>query len=258
MKKRLLPLVWLLATALAQSQVSERDSLLSAAQKLYNDGQYVQAELEARRLAESIPAEDTARIGPEKLIAFSLVALGRSASARDHFLAILKVDPMFDLDPLLTSPKILAAYLDAKSSLSMSQHPAGNQLTSRSDSPMTSPTFRTIVFPGWEQLYQGRTTSGYVFAGSGVVTLGTGIALDFLRASARKDYLAARASADIQSSYDTYNRYYKTEKYFFIAFGLVYLASEIDVFTPHSPVDVQLQSSVFPAEQTRLALTVRF
>ena len=258
MKKFFIVLLGLAAAAPLCAQSSERDSAMTAIQKLYNDGQYAQAELEARRLAESISADDSARIGPEKMIAFSLVALGRNSSARDHFLAILRIDPTFDLDPLLTSPKILASFLEAKSSVEAQRRPPEESAAHGGASRLSVPTFRVILFPGWEQLYEGRTTPGYVFAGAGAITLGGGITYEILRASARRDYLSARTTTDIQSKYETYNRYYKSENFFFLAFALAYVASEIDVFTAPSPVDIQIPSSVSAAHGMRISLSRAF
>ena len=102
--------------------------------------------------------------------------------------------------------------------------------------PAEGITFRTIVFPGWEQWYHGRTTVGPLFVGAGVAALGSGIALAFLRKSAHEDYLAATTPEDIEAKYTTYSGYAKAESYCFVAFAAVYLISEIDVFMHHSPV----------------------
>ena len=64
---------------------------------------------------------------------------------------------------------------------------------------------------------------------AGIAALGTGIALEFLRAETRSEYLAATVPADIASKYSTYNKTRKAEIWAFAAFAAVYLASQIDV-----------------------------
>ena len=133
--------------------------------------------------------------------------------------------PEYEQDPVLTSPKIIAVFTEARSA-----HRAAAQLRGgpTGDSPR-SITYRTLLFPGWEQLHRGRSTPGVIFLGTGIAALGTGIALEFLRAETRSEYLAATVPADIASKYSTYNKTRKAEIWAFAAFAAVYLASQIDV-----------------------------
>jgi hypothetical protein len=106
---------------------------------------------------------------------------------------------------------------------------------------LPSITYRAIVFPGWEQIHAGRTTTGSLFLGAGFVTLGAGITFEFLRSSARQKYLASTNPPDIRSHYDLYNRYYKAEIASFAAFAVcLCIASEIEIFAfDHSTFSFQ-------------------
>ncbi len=220
-------------------QATVADSALKSANGLYNAGSYESAELAARRLMEQGPIADSIRVQAERIIAFSLVAQGKTELAREHFETILAVSPSFDLDPVLTSPKILAVFREAKLHFAAVRRP--QQSADRQDKTFLSGiTFRTVLFPGWEQLHQGRTTSGVIFGGAGLLTLGSALTFEAFRLPARKDYLAATQPADIDAKYKLYNRYYRGEVYSFIAFAAVYVASELDVFlNAGSPIDVQ-------------------
>jgi hypothetical protein len=121
--------------------------------------------------------------------------------------------------------------------------------------PQYSVTYRAIIFPGWEQFNQERILQGYVFGGVGFATLTSGIVFEFLRSNARKEYLDAITLSDISSKYDTYNTYRKAEIYSFVAFALVYIASEIDVFTA---TGVSIQPKYSENQGNQLLLTVRF
>ena len=232
------------------------DSTLKAANGLYNAGAYESAELAARRLMEQGPIADSIRTQAEQIIAFSLVAQGKTDLAREHFESILSLNPSFELDPVLTSPKILTVFQEAKlrSGVARTMVPSPGIV----DSPEAANiTFRAVLFPGWEQYYRGRTTVGLALAGAGILTLGSGIAFEILRAPARKDYLDAVQPSDIAAKYQTYNRYYRGEVYSFIAFAAVYVASEFDVFLNHHR-SVEIQPSLNPANGSGLVLTFRW
>ena len=227
----------------ALAQKVESDSALDAANRLYNAGSYESAELAARRRIEQAPIADSIRVEAERIIAFSLVAQAKPALAREHFETILSLEPAFSLDAILTSPKILTVFQEAKIHSTATRKPGTADATTR-EGEVTAITYRTVLFPGWEQLHQGRDTPGLVFGGAGVLTLGSAITFEFLRAPARRDYLAATQPSDISNKYDKYNRMYRGEVYSLVAFAAVYIASEFDVFlNPDPPMDIHAASN---------------
>jgi hypothetical protein len=240
------------------AQTDSVRAVLQAVESTYNSGAYLSAEVEARRFLEHTPLSDTAFVTLHKYIAFSLIAQGKSDFAREHFKSILTVDPDFSLDPVYTSPKILVVFTETKQNFLSARKFSNNDLTSSFKNSQPLITYRTILFPGWEQLHTGRTTIGSIFLGAGVVTLGAGITFEILRGSARQEYLAATIPSDISSKYDIYNRYYKAEIASFVAFAVVYVTSEIDIFTfNHSP-SISLQSALSPARGTTLTFAFKF
>jgi hypothetical protein len=223
----------------ARGQLSV-DSAIQIVDSLYSSGAFSQAELEARRLLENDMLSDSVRTLAEQWVAFALVAQERPDLAREHFIRILRRYPSYELDPILTSPKILLIFNEAKATF----HTQVQGRTSQGGPeirPSPDITYRTILFPGWEQLYHGRTTVGTVFLGAGVVTLGSGIVLEFKRSAARSEYLAATTPEDIESKYEAYDRTRKAEMWAFAAFAAVYFASEIDVFAYSSSVSLSLR-----------------
>jgi hypothetical protein len=119
-------------------------------------------------------------------------------------------------------------------------------------------SFRTIIFPGWEQLHTDRTTAGYLFLGGGIGTLGAGIAFEAFRSSARSEYLSATTPSTIEAKYSTYNKYYKAEAYAFSAFALIYLASEIDVLGHANSATVSFEPSSPSNRSSNLSLRIKF
>ena len=230
--------VFVTAPLLAQN-VPSIDSTLKEIERLYNNGQYITAELEARRLAEETQLGDSVKVQIEQWIAFSLIAQGKSALARDRFLFLLAINPDYELNYVLTSPKILAVFNDAK--VKFVSHKKNRPDSAETMLAVESPqpiTFRTILFPGWEQINRGRTSSGYIFLGAGAASLGSGIIFEVLRSNSRDRYLGATTVSEITSTYNDYNRYRKAEIYSFVAFAAIYLLSEVDVFTEITDFEV--------------------
>jgi hypothetical protein len=211
------------------AQPNNIDSTFHAIELSFESGSYISAELNARRVLEMPGIVDSTRVLAEKWIAFSLIAQGKSSLAKDHIVALLRLNPQFELDPILTSPKILAVFNETKS---YNMAFLKSRDTSAVHRPGQSPavSVRTVIFPGWEQLHTNKSTKGYLFLGGGIATLGAGIVFEVLRSSARNEYLSATSSAAIESRFSRYNKYYKAEIFAFSAFAVVYLASEIDVF----------------------------
>ncbi len=237
-------------------QSSAPDSTLIAAEKLYNAGSYESAELTARHAVEQADLSDSVRITAERIIAFSLVAQGEPSLAREHFISILKLNPSFQLDPILTSPKILTVFNETKLRYAASET-SGSRNRGVGEAEQTGPSFRSILFPGWEQCYRGRTGIGVSLLSVGVVSLGSGITFELLRSSARRDYLSATQPADIAGKYATYNRYYRIEAYSFIVFAAVYITSEADIFLNRNQT-VEVHPAFNPSKGTFLELTLRW
>jgi hypothetical protein len=242
----------------ACAQEDSTHSTLQTIETLYNTGSYRTAELNARHLLEHSVLNDSVRIAVHKYIAFSLIAQGKSELAKEHFMSMFKLAPDCDLDPVYTSPKILVIFKETRQhflSLKKSEKDTvrGPVLIER---PVI--TYRTILFPGWEQLHQDRKTAGTFFLGAGITTLGAGIAFEFLRSSARQNYLSATHSSEFNEKYDIYNRYYKAEIISFVAFAVVYVASEIDVFQAQHDLPLSFESNLSKPRGTTLTVAIRF
>lgn len=248
----------MISTPLFSQNRSMIDFTLREVEQLYNAARYSDAELEARRLREKLPVSDSATVTIEKWIAFSLIAQGKSALARDRFIAILTVNPDFQLDPIMTSPKILTVFHDASAHFRTTQRSLPDTSSLSQTLKSDRITFRTALFPGWEQLHKGKNSKGAIFLGAGISTLSAGISFEFLRSDARNKYLKATLPSDISSRYDTYNFYRKAEIYSFIAFAVVYIASEIDVFTEGNDTQIGLSRNNSQIGGNSLTLSITF
>jgi hypothetical protein len=238
-----------LRTEAVHAQTAARvDSIVALVQGLYEQGSYLSSEVEARRLLENRSLPDSMRVRAEQYLAFSLVAQAKNTGAVDHFITILRIDSTFALDPILTSPKILSVFGEARKQygiLKLSEH-SSHQSVQRL--PEHGVTFRAVLFPGWEQAYQGRTVKGYSLIGAGILALGATVYFDRERRSAKEEYLAANTPELATSRYTRYNNNYKAEYYSLAAFLTFYVYSQFDAFfdlPPHlDPVVTQSKSNV--------------
>lgn len=220
----------LVAETLRAQPTARVDSLLALVRELYEQGSYLSSEVEARRLLDNRFLPDSLRVRAEQYLAFSLVAQAKNAGAVDHLVTILKIDSTFTLDPILTSPKILSVFGEARKqygNLKLSEH---SPLQREQRLPDHGVSFRTILFPGWEQAFQGRTVKGYTLLGAGILSLGATVYFDRERRSAQEDYLAANTPELAASKYSRYNNYHKAEYYSLAAFLAIYVYSQFDAF----------------------------
>jgi tetratricopeptide (TPR) repeat protein len=275
---RYLILISLFVILINRDVYAQNDSihiLLQSIESLFNSGAYLNAELEGRRLLEHT-VNDSVRAEIHKNIAFSLIAQGKTAQAKDQFTNLLKINPDYVLDPVYTSPKILAVFKESQDQFITShkikmeiaeKQEADNNKQVIGDAKITSEqlsykykaiSYRTIIFPGWEQLYQDRNRAGSLFLGAGIAALGSGIVFEFLRSSARKDYLSETDPSKINDKYNTYNRYYKAETISLIAFAVVYVASEVDVLLAQHDLSLVINSNSIGSRGTELTFAISF
>ena len=215
---------------LCAQPVARADSLLAIVRELYEQGSYLSSEVEARRLLDNRSLPDSLRIRAEQYLAFSLVAQAKNAAAVDHLVTILRIDSTFALDPVLTSPKILSVFGEALKQYGNLKLSERAPLQRAERVPEHRVTFRTILFPGWEQAHQGRPIKGYTLLGAGIVSLGATLLFDRERRLAQEEYFAAGTPELAASKYTRYNNYHKAEYYSLAAFFAIYLYSQFDAF----------------------------
>jgi len=250
----------LCCTTNAVSQhLSTADSVLSKIERLYERGDYATVELEARRALESLELKDSSRIELEQYLAFALVAQGNTKSAVDHFVQIFMMNENFSLDPILTSPKILTVFEEAKQSFEeMKRQKQKATITTMNVQGRKSVSLRVILFPGLEQLHQGRKTEGYVFMCAGIVTASMTGYFSIERSKYRKKYLDADTPAKAQDFYKDYNNFHKARAYSAYAFLATYLCSEISAIVFNSPQHSMTFRTNLQNQQFAVMMTMPF
>jgi hypothetical protein len=201
-------------------------------------------------LADSIISADTTLSKPvivelNRMKGISQFVLGQEYNARSSFLSILELDPLFQLDPVQNSPKIIQFFNDLKLTFLQNQI-----LTNRVEKDTATPTntmaqlsertaddnlnqalWRSILVPGWGHYYMGKKKSGiYLSVGSMLLVPAT-VYYSLDTYNKEKDYLNETESSLINSKYDTYNKSYKIRNAFIAGYAILWLYSQFDLFS---------------------------
>lgn len=193
-----------------------------------------------------------------KYAAFRNFQQGESSQTEEYFWKILEIDPTFSLDPLTTSPKILALFQKTKIDFLKDLQQRLAQMEQSVAYNQNPVPWRSLVFPGWEQWRRGYRMKGALWTAAGAGCL-AGIVQAVIRTGQKKqEYEDAVGVDEIRAKYDEYNRLYQSQFYWSYAFILVWLSSHVDAlfFSPLKPAGkVSLN---FPSSYPGLAVTFHF
>ncbi len=171
-------------------------------------------------------------------IALSFYNIGKLDSARSHFLSLLTVDQNMELDPVNTSPKIIDFFDDIKKDYAaLAATPQSTAFTKYVfvDDLRPSAGLRSIILPGWGQFHKRQSTKGFILGGAFWSSLiATGIAA-IREDQTHENYLDSRTPQDIETSYDTYNQWFKTRRFLTTTTIVLWVLTAGDAFiTPYA------------------------
>jgi tetratricopeptide (TPR) repeat protein len=248
-------LLFIIAQAAVQSQ--DDKTLVEKIISAYEGFNYEETDrfLEvALKEIENFSPQDQIQI--YKYAAFRKFQQGESFQTEEYFWKILKIDPTFSLDPLTTSPKILALFQKTKIEF---LEDLQQRLAQMEQSVNYNPVpWRSLIFPGWEQWHRGYSVKGvlWIMAGTGCLA---GVVQAVIRTDQKKqEYEEAVDTDEIRTKYDEYNRLYKSQFYWSCAFIAVWLSSHIDAlfFLPLKPTNNV--SLTIPPSYPGLTVTFHF
>jgi len=87
---------------------------------------------------------------------------------------------------------------------------------------------RSLVFPGWGQIYKGEKKKGMVLAAAWTISLGSLLFTHLAQGKAHQDYLDARNPDDIESNYQRYDDLYRARNSIAIFSIGIWLYAHID------------------------------
>jgi len=132
-----------------------------------------------------------------RMVAFANVALDRKEKAKENFLSLLALAPNYYLDSLLTSPKIIEIFSQAKNEFVQNQ-PTRQQ---KSD-PLR------YFYPGLVQIQQGKRGRGYLLLSIQTVSILGFVTTSILTPIYHQKYLDQTVPTEIDRSYNQYKAVY--------------------------------------------------
>lgn len=206
----LVGLLLLVGPAQAQERIAV-DSVRAAYERL----DYEAVKTKARRALdqyEAYSADELAQI--HVLLGVVHYAQNDQRAARTQFEQALALKPALELDEVQYAPKIVRFFDQIKEEREENQQEQPEVPSSREvvryivrDDPRSQAALRSLILPGAGQFYKGEPAKGWTFVGLWTGGLASTELVDFFRAQARENYLAARGEEDISGAYQRYNRW---------------------------------------------------
>ncbi len=237
---------------------NQAEDLINQAAKLFDAGDYEEAELAAlRALTDEDQLLDVDRARLHRLLGFIYVVLEEKEKAKQQFINWLEIDPFARLDPLYISPKIISVFEEAKAEFQVRQEqgkpPDYTQLNRQLHALK-----RSVLFPGLGQIYQDQQVKGFTLLAAEIVCLGGFAYFQVNYDRARDDYLQETDPEKMQDRYDDYNFFYRGRTASMLLAVGVYLYSLADVlyFPPKEPESSSVSFNLTPRGGALITLTL--
>ncbi len=188
--------------------------------------------------------------------AFRQFRKGDSFQAENYFWKLLDIDPNYSPDPLLTPPKLVTLFQKTKIKYLEDLQQRLNVLVKQQQKEALP--WRSLVFPGWEQLRRGYRLKGGAWAAAGAATL-AGVVQAVVRTRQKEDdYQKAVDATQIKIKYSEYNRLYQSQFYWSYALAAVWFTSHLDAVFFSPPKPARGLSVGLPQSYPGLSFTWRF
>lgn len=191
-----------------------------------------------------------------KYMALAHYNIGNQDSSRAHFYTLLSLNPEFELDPVQTSPKIVAFFQTIKSAFRSDQQqktavPYTEYIFLTDNRPQAG--LRSLVLPGWGQYFKLQKKRGFILGSAFLISANAAGITYVLEKKRRDEYRAERNPDNIAAKYAAYNNMSKTRRLLQYAAAGIWATAILDaLFTEYNP---QLQVD---EESIGLALQFRF
>jgi hypothetical protein len=177
---------------------------------------------------------------------------GDIAEANAQFEQALSIDRTAQLDSVYVSPKIIQFFKDLKLSYNSKKETSetGKLIQYRylvKPDPRPAATLRSMVLPGWGQLYKNDKTKGYILIGSTASVAVATVIFHVLHKDFHNQYLKATDPKIIEQKYDKYNSFYKLRNNTALVAGGIWLYAFFDALLTE-PKEKQLKVSFLAGE----------
>lgn len=162
----------------------------------------------------------------------ALIAYNRGdlRDARRQFISALQLAPELELNPVLVAPRIQTYFEDVRleaASDDSQVSPAAPRYVLVRD-PRSDAALRSMLVPGWGQLYKGHTAKAYAIAGLFAATAGGAVLAHARRSEAKDLYDAASTIQEASDRFETYNTWHRARNGLVQGAVLVWAVSYVD------------------------------
>ncbi|NIR50890.1 tetratricopeptide repeat protein [candidate division KSB1 bacterium] len=261
----------LLIPYLAFGQTSE-EQLLQEIRKAYQELNYAEAEIKATTALDQYQRFTPVHLTEiHKILGIIYYSQNKPEQARVHFQNALSLTPTLTLDPLYVSPKILDFFKKVKARHAEDGRDTDEVRTNVRyvlvEDPRPAAAIRSMLLPGWGQLYKGETTKGRVLIALwGVGVIGS-VTAHFKREQAQDSYLSETDPQRIESRFNTFDSFHKLRNNLLLFSAGVWLYSYLDAILKERPHQFEqsqridqslLVAPCITPESARLILSVNF
>lgn len=193
-------------------------------------------------------------------VTYALILFARNDMdlATEQLRQAVQLTPTLNLDPIDTPPQLLEVFSRIKEQASVAEGPSGQPEIRYLvvQDPRAGAALRSMVVPGWGQLYKGERTKGIVLAGLWGVTAGGAVVAHIGRQNAKDQYLDSTTQAQTLERFKNYSTWHKVRNNLFLGAIGVWAYSYIDAIIKGQPVptslgpDTNLQFSLIPSPTT--------
>ena len=160
------------------------------------------------------------------------------SKAESQLAYAFQLNPSLELDPIISPPGLVEIGDRLKRAIQESGESAADQPEVRylvlSD-PRPGAAMRSMILPGWGQLYKGDKKKGYRVLGAWTLTAGSTLAAHIIRNNAENKYLDAITSEEAISLYDDFNRWHQIRNNLFLASTGIWVYSYLDALIYQTP-----------------------
>ncbi len=235
-----------LASVFWQPALAQTDgtALLEEIKKAYNELNYTEAEIKAKAALENYQNLSSSQLTDvHKILGLIYYSQNKSAESRRQFEIALSLNQDLKLDPLFVSPKILAFYTQIKAERQLSQQQNSdvqNQVRYvLVNDPRPAAAMRSMILPGWGQVYKGDKRKGFILAGLWGLGITGSVITHLAKQDAEDKYLAETNPAQIDSRFNSFNRLHKLRNNLLLFSAGVWLFSYVDAITKNKAAEVE-------------------
>jgi hypothetical protein len=227
--------------------------IIANMESLYNARRFNELEQYAKSLLEKpelLYPEELAAV--HSYLGFTYVILRREQEAKENFIEWLKLEPNAFLDPILVPPNIIRIFELAKDALKKERGKITLDTSKGDQWPyMKSVLWRSLVYPGWGQYYNGKRYKGALIMGTETALL-AGFAISQINyIHARDAYYSETQISRMDEKYDAYNNWNCGRWGFAAASLILYIGAQYDVF--RQGINIESQKTTFSLEPTSLS-----